>query len=46
MIGIGIVLYINLQKFSGNDSSVITRVLANYMQILTCAAALNLSWPI
>ncbi|CDW83870.1 UNKNOWN [Stylonychia lemnae] len=45
IFALGILLWINLRKQTESETSIVLRIILNYVQILTSAAAFNLDWP-
>eukprot|EP00347_Sterkiella_histriomuscorum_P018648 403344713 len=46
MFALTLLLWVNLRSVRESETSVIIRILLNYVQILTSAAAFNLEWPV
>ena len=38
-------IWVNLRSMKESETSVVLRIMMNYIQILTTAAAYNLGWP-
>ena len=45
LFGLGVLVYINLRGSNQTEINVISRIMTNYLQIVTSIALLNLSWP-
>jgi len=45
LAGVIILLYVNLRKRTESETSVVLRIMTNYIQILATTAAFNLDWP-
>ena len=45
LIAFGILLVVNLRRKTESQTGVVLRIMANYFQIITSAAAFQLEWP-
>ncbi|CDW73872.1 UNKNOWN [Stylonychia lemnae] len=45
VIALAFLLWINLRTQKESETSIVIRILLNYIQVLTSAAAFNLNWP-
>ena len=45
LITLGLLIWVNLRSQKESETSIVTRIMLNYVQIFTSAAAYNLDWP-